>query len=170
MKALTFQQPYASAALSVKQIDNRKQTPPINQIGQRFAVHAGGTYDHGDLWRLHTPLRLAGLELGPTMPLGAILGTVLLKGAVEVASHGRALPPGEYKRVFYLTHEEADIATRSPWRAADARWLLVLSEPLWCSSPIPWKGSQGWWNVPDDIQVLIGRALMPRGARPEAPF
>lgn len=139
LRALTFVQPWGTAALSVKPVENRSFPPPKALIGKRFAVHAGARFDKKDEWGLKRWLK--GIDLGEVHQ-SALLGTVELAGFVRITS-GRV-------DGFGLTGEETYAALASHWRAADARYLWVLREPRVLEEPIPCKGMLGLWRVPSE--------------------
>jgi hypothetical protein len=151
MRASTLIQPYATAALTVKPFDNRLKPPPKGLIGQRIAIHAGAKLDEHDKWGLHTRLKQAWeyykVDTGKevvfhALPLSALLGSVLLRGYVSQE------PDGEWKG-FGIEASEVPQVVDSVWRAAGSKCVWVFGEARMLFRPIPMKGSQGWWHVPE---------------------
>lgn len=149
MRAVTFQDPYALAALTVKDVDNRKTGIPEKLLGKRIAIHAGAAFDKGDKWGLHGRLRAAGLDFDRCV-LGAIIGTVKLLGWVRPDGTGASTP---------AHYPECLKALDSPWRAPGAKCLWTLRDPIILAEPIPCKGALGFWTVPPEIEVRINAAL-----------
>lgn len=154
--ACTFVQPWATAALTVKPIDNRQVAPPKALVGGRFAVHAGQKFDSTDQWGLRHHLK--DIDLGQ-IHQRALLGTVKLVGYVKVDDED-----GGLDFALGLNHAQINGALESRWRAPGARFLWVLAEPLVLEQPIPCKGAQGMWRVPSE-HVPALRALEAREVR-----
>lgn len=149
MRALTFRQPYASAALSVKPFDNRKTCPPRDLVGRRIAIHAGAAFDKDDEWGLHEKLRYFGMVLDG-LPVGGFVGTALLRGYVLFDDDDAvALFDPEEKARCGLTESEIYDVIGSTWRLARARVVLVLSDPRFLPALIPSPGALGFWKVPE---------------------
>lgn len=158
MYALTFQQPYATAALTVKPIDNRPHAPPEYAVGQRIAVHAGVKLDREDAWGLHARLREAFDAAGiarslMALPKGVVLGTVLLKGYVKPGAKLNGETCEYAARGVY--GREVDAILASEWRASGARCLWVLEEPRILKRPIPCAGALGLWRLPEAVEVEL---------------
>lgn len=145
--ALTFIQPWATAALTIKPVENRPVAPPKRLVGHRFAVHAGLRFDDVDLWGLRR--HLEGVDLGD-IPQGALLGTVKLIGYVKVDEDG------DLDFACGLNHAQINGALASKWRAPGARFLWALADPLVLEEPIPCRGKQGMWRVPaEHVPALL---------------
>lgn len=120
MKALTIQQPWASAIIQgIKDVENR--TWYTHYTGP-LVIHAGKT-----AWFEPIPQKLIRKYLQSLMPLGFILGIVDLVECVD--------------RKYYLTD--------NPFASGPICWIIKNPRPL--KNPIPWRGQQGLWNVPDEV-------------------
>lgn len=145
IKALPLWQPWASLVIwGEKELETRHWQAPRAIIGQRIAIHA--TKTRGELWICNTnPFFRSALvahldpRQGPEdLPFGALIGTVKLtdcwemdKGFVDGMRDGA---PNEYA---FGNYEVGRFA-----------WKLEDPEPI---TPVPWKGSQGIFNVPAHI-------------------
>lgn len=147
MRAITFTQPYGSAVLTDKDVENRPVAPRCIAIGERFAVHAGLKVDTTDSWGLAKQLG----NLPANLPTGAIVGTVELVGWVRTV-------PGQTERMVEalgLSEAQIEAVLASRWRHQDSQCLWLLGAPRVLATPIPFKGSQGIWKVPADIEAQI---------------
>lgn len=83
VKVLSIRQPWAWAILyAFKDIENRTWWPPRSLWGQRIVIHAGKRIDAGDLDAVED---ICGVRPPPRLRTGALLGTVGLVDAVDVA-------------------------------------------------------------------------------------
>lgn len=148
MKALALWQPWASlVAIGAKRIETRHWEAPADLIGQRVAIHATkGHYDRNavelepfrrrlDEARDEGRLALVDDEL----PLGAIVATVQLarcsrmtRASIRVLEESN---PDERAFGFYNLDRYA--------------WVLLNVKPF--TSPIPFTGRQGIFDVPDEL-------------------
>lgn len=147
MKALPLWQPYATlVAVGAKRVETRAY-PPWRvglQDGQRIAVHATKTTrdpDSGVLLSAYCA-EWPFCEYTPdweALPLGALVATCTLTRAAQI------------------TEESADaLLHRNPQEFAfgsyePGRWAWVLSDVESLPRPIPFRGSQGTFDVPDDL-------------------
>lgn len=135
MKALTLHQPWAWAiCYAGKDVENRTWRPPRWSIGRRIAIHAGLTWDAG----AHIALqRMLGLDAGPpgrsSLPLGAVVGTAIVAGWFDSSGDAYGVQP-QY---------------RSPWYQGAVGWVLRDARPT--TAPIPIRGHQGLWEVPQCV-------------------
>ncbi len=125
MKALTIQQPWASAIIAgIKDIENRNwatyYTGPL-------AIHAGKAFFRNPI---HENVMKILEKLGPLeeLPRGVILGVVDFKGCFD------------HKRPFLATN---------PFAFGPVCWKL--ENPRALAEPIPYRGKQGLWTLPDEI-------------------
>lgn len=139
MKILTVLQPWASAIMSGnKRIENRNWKPnsPMlatakKLVGQRIGIHAGARwYEVMKPEPEHVHL-LNVWAYTDNLPLGAILGTVMLDAVLD----RRFIVPDKFTWVF-----------DHPWAMRDATTWLVLSDPQPFAKPIHAKGMRGFWN------------------------
>lgn len=154
MKALPLWQPWASLVIhGRKRIETRHWSAPTRLIGKRIAIHA--TKTKAELWvagtqpfhRVLRELRDEGVNLfdpnDPTeLPLGAILGTVVLV-CCDRMTDGRITATRE------LNPDEYAFGLYRPGRYA---WTLGDPRPL--PRPVPFKGSQGMFDVPNELVGL----------------
>ena len=137
MKALTICQPYAHLiVLGAKRVENR--TWPTRHRGD-LVIHAGKSTDWlapDDIndWR----------AAGDPLVFGAIIGWAKLVDCVQLEH----LEAGRYdeKYPWLRAHEHAE-----------GPWCWVLGEVSRFDDPIPWKGSQGMWDV--RMEDLVGRGF-----------
>jgi activating signal cointegrator 1 len=143
MRAISLWQPWASlVALDAKRIETRHWPVPTTLVGQRIAIHAAKTKAH-----LHIcdepPFDLY-IPKASLLPLGAIVATATLAQCTaiteDLAGRIAAGRPHEYAFGLYI-----------PGRFA---WVLRDVEPL--PAAVPFRGAQGFFNVPDHF--LPGRA------------
>ena len=138
MRALTVRQPWAWAIIhGGKDVENRTRNLAGAHRGP-IAIHAGKTWAAGAVEWMLTAL---GIRVPACLASGAIIGVV------ELVDVHRA-----------HTAECSD----DPWgRCSEwAEWSdldnpvichLVLANPRPLAKPIPWRGRQGLWNLPDDV-------------------
>lgn len=153
MKALTLQRPWIAAFLlptDPKRIENRKWKPPASIIGSRIALHSGlgwwpnAEHDVCDNW-LSSAERDAWQANKATTGLFA---TAVVSGWVHSEGFDWAQP---------CTATELIDARASRWFLGPYAWVLTDFVSF---EPIPCKGAQGLWNLPDDVL-----AQMPESAR-----
>lgn len=148
MKALTLTRPWPWIILNLgKRIENRTWAPPLDMIGQRFAIHAGKKFDNCVLRDLLFDHYTRGGLSCPNAdkieahlrdhhhPTG-IVATARLIGVVTTSAHGFGK----------LTTEAKHIASESMWFTGPFGWVLDDVRPL--LPPIPWVGRQRLWTVP----------------------
>lgn len=160
MKALPLWQPWATlVANQRKRIETRSWPAPRYVLGERVAIHAtkGGLRTNQELELLATPEFFACLwsevpnkrfaDVTPNaiswvLPRGAIVATAVVDRCLPIdAERARALAatnPTEYAFGDY-----------TPGRFA---WVLRDVERL--AEPIPFKGRQGIFDVPDELLGL----------------
>lgn len=143
MKALTLRHPWAWAICCAgKRIENRTWSPPL-RVGEKFAIHGGkfplGADDkpHGaketeyveDITETVRELSEQKLLPGGLISLRMLSGYV---GIVAVATFGGTVTESS-----------------SPWFCGPIGW--ALSDVLALPRPVPCKGAQGLWTVPEDV-------------------
>lgn len=184
MRALTVRQPHASLIIAgVKPVENRtwpvpktlwKRNPPPSwpngdlvdydsPFPFRIAIHAGKQYDYDaahrtDLWGIEQGRRREEFDivLGAHDRLGVLLGYVTVTGC----HHARdcAVTAGEYDGTNALDVFFACTDWAEPWQIHDADGDLyhwTLADPVALDEPIPMRGRQGLWNVPDDALAEV---------------
>lgn len=138
MKALTIQQPWASAIMAgVKRVENR--TWATKHRGS-LVIHAGRTIDPEGI----EIIGILAPELVEAVPTGVVLGVVELVDCVRFEPPSRRLPglrfPDEYD---LFTHELA---------TGPVCWILRNPRPL--DDPIPLRGLPGLFDV--DLDAITG--------------
>lgn len=172
LSALTVWQPWAWAiSVGEKIVENRDWAPPPQLIGRHFAVHAGKTVDRAayEAWGKQLAARPRhALWTGRTVPrlpephelvLGAVVAVARLAGAIlapQGAADGVSL---EVRRILqpaagpWIAPERAAELARN--RYASGPWLWVLEDVVQLAVPIPCRGAQKIWTVPDHEAELV---------------
>lgn len=147
LKALPLWQPFASlVAYGAKRIETRGFSPARLglRFGQRIAIHACKT--ERDLWLCgpdgpdefidHVPF---GFPPWDELPLGALVATCVLDRAREITTESAEClmqrNPQEFAFGFY----------------EPGRWAWVLRDVERLAEPVPFRGSQGTFEVPVDL-------------------
>lgn len=149
MKALTLWRPWPAAILyGGKRVENRTWTPPREMIGQDIAIHAGQRVDDGAV----RAVRFSGcvgadLLPGPT----GIVAVVRLVGWIDERAQPRTCAD--------VSAEDARCVADSVWFEHQVGWVLDRVRPL--AEPVPCRGAQGLWTVPDDVAVVVEAAMLP---------
>jgi activating signal cointegrator 1 len=144
MRAISLWQPWASAiAIGVKKIETRSW--PTSYRGP-LAIHAAKTKEHLDYARMPEvapAFMAAGIRTMGNFPLGAIVATCVLKDCFSTQIFNAI---GELERALGNYDE--------------GRFGWVLSDVVWIKNPIPFRGSQGFFNVPDELLAQIDAAAL----------
>lgn len=139
MKALPLWQPYATlVAVGAKKVETRGYAPWRIGLreGQRIAIHACKT--PRDLWLCSEEYFVDHIHVPEQLPLGALVATcTLARAAVITAESSDAL--------LHRNPQEHAFGNYEP-----GRWAWVLADVHYLE-PIPWTGSQGTFDVPDDL-------------------
>lgn len=168
MRALTLWQPYASLVASgIKPVENRTWPVP-STVAQfihgityvpddegwlvavpevRIAIHAAKTDTDND----PTIPKMAWDALGDVIggappPRGVLLATVALRDC--------------HKAFMCLDESTGDLCSpwagwRRPDRPFQAYWHWTFADPVALDEPIPMRGRQGLWNLPDDALAEV---------------
>jgi hypothetical protein len=147
MKALTICQPYAHLIAlpdddyRAKRVENR--TWPTNLRGE-ILIHAGKNRNY---------LNLSGYDIPEAqMAFGAIIAVANLVDCVELDMFANGI-----NRVPQIAHR------RWPWLAAhqhtEGPFCFVLTQVRALPTPIPFKGAQGFFNVPREIEEAARQQL-----------
>ena len=138
MRTISLWQPWATlVAIGAKRVETRHWPAPAKLIGRRIGIHAAKTTSH-----LHVcdEQPFAGYIRHPrALPFGAVVATAVLLRCREITEQTAA----ELERTN--PHEYA-FGHYAPGRFA---WDLHGVRPL--PEPIPFRGSQGFFDVPDDL-------------------
>lgn len=127
MKALSLSQPWAAVvAAGLKSIENRSWKPHAAIIGHTFAIHAAKSYDREAVVPLTNVLGERWRSVPHLDARGAIIGTARLTGFVEASSDPFFFGP-----------------------------YGLLLDGITALTPIPCRGALGFWEIPDDVQIMI---------------
>lgn len=148
MRALTIHRPWTWAIFDLpegqaKRIENRRWRPPQEIIGAPLAIHAGKTFDdEGARWiacdlGLSVPPRYAHPE--------GIVGVVTVLDVLDESD-------------LYTAQTMLD---RYP---GQERWFFgpfgwVLADVLRLAKPVPCRGMQGLWTLPDVVHREVARQV-----------
>lgn len=144
MKAISLWQPWATACMDpyLKVHETRHWPAPRRMTGERVAIHAAKK--QVPPWDLDEEVESAmNHHFGPPwrhrLPFGAIIGTAVLAECfkIERSTVGSGGPVHPYDRLF------------GNWEPGRYAWRLVDRQTL--ATPIPWKGAQGFFNIPDEV-------------------
>lgn len=146
MKALTVHRPWDHALLNGKTVENRRWKPPRDLVGQRFALHAGHHYDYEGAPLIKRTLGV--LEL-PSTVAGVVFATTRLVGWIELDSaHVRKTGLGAL-----CSSAEAAVGFDSPWLFGPVGWVLEETRAL--ARPVPCRGFQKLWTLPDAARARV---------------
>jgi len=156
MKALTLRHPWAFAVCHWgKRIENRTWKPPASLVGQRFAIHGGKCpTSSGGLAEVKSIFDdLLTIHGKPDYRINGDLKLrdVILEGIVATAVVDR------YIYLDAFPGKIGDPALQDPWFddevPSNIGW--VLRDVVVLPEPIPCKGAQGLWTVPNEIVSQI---------------
>ena len=141
IKALPLWQPWATlVAVGAKRVETRGYPPRRLGLhfGQRIAIHA--TKRQSELWLCEEqPFRECLPCFPKSLPLGAIVATCVLDRAREITAESAAALEQRDPREFAFGHY------------APGRWAWVLRDVEELPEPVPFRGSQGAFDVPLDL-------------------
>jgi hypothetical protein len=153
MKGLTLYQPWASLmAAGAKRIETRSWS--TSERGW-VAIHAAKVIPDwlGD-WAWDEPVRQAlnraGIRSGfRDLPAGAIVALARLAACIStpVAGERKRYFAGAEIRALPPDGDEALFGDEAPGRYA---WVFTTVHAL--PEPVPWRGMQGLWPVPEDLE------------------
>ena len=167
MKAITLRHPWPfMVAFCGKDIENRDWDARLEEVfglpglvGQRLAIH-GGSAPARPKRPLHT--------LSPTNPWREFLADLnacrsMLGELPEPALRYLAWRAGDGPLMpehFIVTGICAMATLGSPTRASRSRWAVsgALHLPLvgvQAIEPLEYRGAQGFWSIPEDIEQLL---------------
>jgi hypothetical protein len=140
VKAIGLWQPWGEWLINGDKAIETRPRPIRTLVGRRVAIHA----------TLREPMEAraaaikaalaAGLELPELdkLPHGALIGTVHVIDCVQMTP-------------AYLRMMERHPRERALGGYAVGRWAFAVKDPVRFPVPVPWKGSQGVFMVPDDL-------------------
>lgn len=162
MKAISLWQPYASLCVMASVADATRPAKMFETRSWqtkhrgRVMIHAAKTMKGWKDFDIHSSaaylwlcLRMGVLEnkwdLPRALPLGALVGSVSIESCRQCQPDiGLPVSPGEFART---------VGDYSP-----GRWAWELRDPVQYDPAIPYRGSQGFFNVEDGgyIDALLG--------------
>jgi hypothetical protein len=150
MKALTLWRPWPYVIFHPdpekrKTIENRTWAPPAPMFGQLIAIHAGKRWDRDGAEYIEDII--GEYRDDEDDPSGVIVGVVRV---VRVFND-------DHHKALHAMGRRCDPLTRSPWAFGPVCWVLEDAIPF--AKPIPCRGAQGLWNVPDPIEAEIADYL-----------
>jgi hypothetical protein len=139
LKAISVLQPWASALLGPKDVENRSWPLPAEYLGVPLALHASKRYSADEAhWFTYVAgfARLPDEEIAKLLQesrqtLGAIIGVIRFEASLTQ----------------YV----------SPWFAGPYGWVKMDVKAL--ATPIPCRGALSLWTVPADIEAEIRRQV-----------
>jgi len=149
LRALTLHQPWAYAVAHLnKRIENRSWRPPNHLLGQKraLAIHAGKqSYDLPELEvRIVNPLPNGEIYTSPPqlyrteLPRGCIVAVCTVRGSSDRA---------------YDLCSELGLDQLQWFMPGSIGW--VLDDVVVLDEPVPCRGRQRVWTVPDDVELLV---------------
>lgn len=152
IKALPLWQPWASlVALGAKRVETRDYPPGRIGLraGQRIAIHA--TKTDREMWVCEEWPFSDHIADPAALPLGALIATCTIDRASEIteASAAALLERNPTEHAFGLY--------------TPGRWAWVLRDVEQLPAPVPFRGSQGAFEVP--VALLDGVTVVEVGAQ-----
>ena len=143
MRAISLWQPWATALFDPnwKAHETRSWACHANVIGQRVAIHAAAKAVAQNIVPDGVGNVLAdryGRDWRSVLPRGAILGSVVI---TDCRPTNRLVDSA--KPLHRLDEWFGD------WSPGRFAWRV--SDPFILAKPVPWKGKQGWFQVPDEL-------------------
>ena len=149
MKAISLWQPWGSLWLSGAKVHETRHWHIKDQWrgwkpSERIAIHAAKKFekDH-DSYLADALRRIFGAEWYRTLPTGAIIGSIQVTGCFPA------------DQIFGAKkYADMDQPTRDDFLSGDfseGRWAWRGAAPIVLPKPVSWRGSQGIFNVPDEI-------------------
>lgn len=154
-KAISLWQPWASAiALGSKRIETRSW--PTKYRGP-LAIHAAKRCNKGEMLSLQSDWQWVGalhpffasvghVRLSDSLPFGAIVAVAMLTDCRKTESFTIAEIEHVRSSGGYGTWTERQMGDFSPGRYG---WILEGVIPM--KTPLPWNGSQGFFEVPTEL-------------------
>lgn len=136
---LTLHQPWAFAiAHAGKRVENRSWRPWC-AVGTYLAIHAGASLDREAV----RTLAQQGIHVPPKFEQGAIVAVAQLAGVAHTDTQ--------------VPEEQLD------WWCGPIGWLL---DEVVAIEPVPCKGAQGLWRLPDEVLGEVRRRFLANKGRP----
>lgn len=142
MKTISLWQPWATlVAIEAKRIETRHWAAPRGVVGERIAIHAAKRTS--ELWVCdERPFSEYAHEL-TDLPLGALVATAVIDRCAPMNERGiaelKATQPHEHAFGHY----------------AIGRYAWVLRDVRRLERPVPFRGAQGFFDVPDEALAAV---------------
>ena len=168
MKALTLWEPYASLiACGHKTVETRSWAPPRDLVGKRIGIHAAkrevrdGDIDAEMAERLDVDWPEWQQAVFAGLPYGCFLATAKLADVRQVTHLSRdgvvhyVSPPFHFDPDQGVSYDRASTMQADPYgNYSMDRILWVLEDVQKLIQPIPVRGRQGLWTLPDEATIL----------------
>lgn len=142
--AITLHQPWAHlVAHHGKDIENRTWPPPAKLIGRRIAIHAAKYTPSERRFSAATWLKNREIHVrafGHEMRKGCVVAVATISGALKPSP---------------------DVETNEKWWIT-GHYGWLLDQVVALKEPIPCKGAQRIWYLPDDVAEKVRAADPPR--------
>lgn len=161
MRALTLTQPWAGLVVSgIKLVENRPRAMIKHEdFGKPFAIHASREVDESVYARIVeiAPELAADLKVPLLMrwtKLAGINSAVIGLATIECAFRQWTIPrTGAVELRDDATGEVIDLGDQRRWYFGPIGYLLRDVRAL--AEPVPCRGFQGFWTLPDDVATRV---------------
>jgi hypothetical protein len=156
MRALTLTQPWAGLVASgIKLIENRSWKPWISVINQCFAIHASREIDEDVYASID--------EISPGLCRGHVIGGDKSIGDWWHLSRHTSAVIGVARLASFTTDLDG-IRANEKWLPDQERWFFgpvgfMLADVRALTEPVPCRGAQGFWNLPEDVEQKVRAQL-----------
>lgn len=145
LRALTLWRPWTWAiCYAGKRIENRPWRAPQTIMNQYLALHAGKTYDKGCV-ALMRELGLSEPPPAETCPQGIVAVCKVVRSFSTIVENEHDLE--RLRDVVGGIYPD-----QRQWVFGPSCWVLDEVTPI---EPVPCKGAQGLWSVPEDVLVVV---------------
>lgn len=145
LRALTLWRPWSWAVCHAgKRIENRPWAPPRSIVGQYLALHAGKMYDKACVV-LMREMGLADPPLPERCPQGIVAVCKVMRSYSACTETEEQLE--HLRDVVTAAHPG-----QRQWIFGPYCWVLEEVTPI---EPVPCKGAQGLWSVPEDVLETV---------------
>jgi len=152
MKAISLWQPWATlVALKLKTIETRTHDRFKSLWGERIAFQAAMKFDIDNYWRIFE--MLISKHMTETQALGVINSSRMFAGKI--------LCTATVLNARWVHKSDGDM--QEDWKKqalceVAGKYCLFLGDIKILKKPIPYKGRQGIFNVPDEV-INVGSGL-----------
>lgn len=141
MRAIGLWQPWGEWLINGDKLIETRPRPMRTLVGQRVAIHATLREPMEARAAAITAAYEARLPLPDLdkLPHGALIGTVFVDECFQMTATYVRYVREHWPREFALGDY------------AEGRWAFTLKDPMPFSWPVPWRGKQGVFMVPDEL-------------------